>query len=421
MREAAKDLLGPTGEGQLGQWYGWLIAAFLLGAATGGFVFGRLGDRFGRARAMALSILCYSLLSCLSALVTDPWQLLALRFLTCMGIGGMWPNGIALVSEAWPDVSRPILAGAIGTAANVGIMLFAILTIFVHVTVDSWQWAMWVGGSPCVLGLFALAFVPESPKWLAIRRESETTKKQDSVKPAGAFEIFRPPLLKTTVLGIALGTIPLFGGWGSSNWATAWASQVGEQPTAETSSDADANEPTPAATKRGDNETTEKKADPGLKSRVALYRSLPGSVSSLLGGALAWWIGRRLSYFLLSVAALGTAQYLFWFSHPSDPSFLWWTAALGLFSGFYFGWLPLCLPEMFPTRVRSTGAGVSFNFGRILTAVGVLGAGAMLKEWFDGDYAQIGRITSFIYGLGMVIILFAPDTSKTTLDEEGEK
>jgi hypothetical protein len=87
-----------------------------------------------------------------------------------------------------------------------------------------------------------------------------------------------------------------------------------------------------------------------------------------------------------------------------------------LFSGFYFGWLPLCLPEMFPTRVRSTGAGVSFNFGRIITAFGVLG-GAMLVNSFGGDYARIGQITSLIYALGVVVILFAPDTSKTGLAE----
>jgi len=92
-------------------------------------------------------------------------------------------------------------------------------------------------------------------------------------------------------------------------------------------------------------------------------------------------------------------------------------AALGLFSGIYFGWLPLCLPEMFPTRVRATGSGVSFNFGRILTAATVLISGMLLHEVFQGDYAAIGRVTSFIYLIGMVAILFAPDTSKTGLED----
>ena len=124
MRDAVKSLLDVSQEGEIGNWYGRLIAAFLLGAATGGYLFGWVGDRMGRARAMALSVLCFSIFSGLTYFVDSPGQLLVLRFLTCMGIGGMWPNGIALVSEAWPNISRPFLAGAIGTAANVGIMLF---------------------------------------------------------------------------------------------------------------------------------------------------------------------------------------------------------------------------------------------------------------------------------------------------------
>ena len=72
---------------------------------------------------------------------------------------------------------------------------------------------------------------------------------------------------------------------------------------------------------------------------------------------------------------------------------------------------------MFPTRVRSTGAGVSFNWGRILTAAGVVAAAGLLKTTFDGDYAAIGRLTSFIYALGMIVIFFMPDNSRVTLDD----
>ncbi len=398
MRVAVKDLLGSVDEGQVGQWFGWLICAFLIGAACGGLLLGKVGDRYGRGKAMALSILCYSIFSLVSAYAQSPAQMLVLRFLTCLGIGGMWPNGIALVSEAWPNISRPFLAGAIGTAANVGILLFAVVTCGWFITAESWRWTLLLGGAPVVLGLFVLAAVPESPRWLALGgptgKPNPAGGSDDAERPTRAWslpEIFRPPLLRTTVIGIALGTVPLFGGWGSSNWANAWASKVGDR----------------AA-------TAEVKSDPALKSRVMIARALPGSISSLLGGALAMWVGRRLFYGLVSFAALFSAQYLFWVLEPGDPQFLYWTAALGLFSGFYFGWLPLCLPEMFPTRVRSTGAGVSFNFGRIITAFGVLG-GAALVNSFGGNYARIGQITSLIYVIGVIVILFAPDTSKTEL------
>ena len=383
MRDAAKDLLGVGNEGDVGAWFGRLICAFLLGAAFGGYVFGVVGDRFGRAKAMGLAILWYSLFSAGTAFVQEPWQLLAFRFLTCMGVGGMWPNGIALVSEAWPNISRPILAGAIGTAANVGIMLLSALASWKTVTADDWRWIMWFGSTPVVLGLFVLLAVPESPHWLALR-EGEV----DDTRPkrAGIGEIFKRPLLATTILGIALGTVPLFGGWGSSTWVMPWAAQVGS---------------------------------PELKAHLSLARSLPGTFSSLLGGGLAMLVGRRRAYFMASLGALTSAQVLFWFLTPDANHwwFIFWFASLGFFSGFFFGWLPLCLPELFPTRVRSTGAGVSFNWGRIVTALGVVASGELLRNVFHGDYAQIGRVTSLIYIAGMIVILFAPDTSDRSLQE----
>src|SRR5262249_45545466 len=149
-----------------GTWFAWYLCVFLLGAAAGGLVFGRLGDRHGRVRAMGLSILCFSVFTGASWLVGTPEQLLVLRFLASLGIGGMWPSGVALVSEAWPEGSRPTVAGLIGTAANVGILLMAVLGDWLQVTPDSWRRAMLIGGAPALLGLLVLRLVPESPRWL---------------------------------------------------------------------------------------------------------------------------------------------------------------------------------------------------------------------------------------------------------------
>ncbi len=90
---------------------------------------------------------------------------------------------------------------------------------------------------------------------------------------------------------------------------------------------------------------------------------------------------------------------------------------LGFFSGFFFGWLPLCLPELFPTRIRSTGAGVSFNWGRILTGIGVLATAAVLKESLAGQYDVVGSYTGFVYVLGVVIIMMVPDLSGKELED----
>jgi hypothetical protein len=192
-----------------------------------------------------------------------------------------------------------------------------------------------------------------------------------------------------TLVGIVLATIPLIGGWGTANWMIPWSDRAG----------LDANPP-----------------DPFLKAHVGQARALTGTIGSLLGGWFAAVLGRRLLFFLISLLSLVFAQVTFWFLYPTDGQFLLWVAALGFVSGIYFGWLPLCLPEMFPTRIRSMGSGVSFNFGRYLTAATIFASGALM-ELFGGDYARIGRATSLIFVVGMIVIWFAPDTTQTQLED----
>jgi len=366
-------------------WFAYYQCAFLFGAAAGGFLFGRLGDSIGRSKAMAVSILCYSVFPGAAYFAQTPLQLLVLWFLGALGVGGMWPNGVALVSETWSQLSRPLAAGIIGTSANIGIFALATIATRTHVTPDHWRWTMLVCASAVVLGLFVLAIVPESPRWL----EAGALKSAVTQPGISTSEIFQRPFLSITLVGIALATIPMIGGWGSANWMIPWAGEAGES----------ANPP-----------------NPYLQAQVGQARALTGIVGSLLGGVLGSVFGRRRAYCLVSLAALFCAQYAFWFTVPTDASFLFWVSALGFFSGIYFGWLPLFLPELFPTRIRSTGAGVSFNFGRIVTAATVFGTGALMS-YFGGDYARIGRITSLIYAVGLAAIWFAPDTSRRQLED----
>lgn len=367
------------------RWFAWYQCAFLFGAATGGLFFGRLGDRIGRAKAMSLSIITYSLMAGAAWFSASPAHLLLCWFLACTGVGGMWPNGVALVSEAWAGMSRPMVAGVMGTSANIGIFLFSTLATQVKITPGEWRWVMLAGFCPIVLGLISLFLVPESPRWLATR----LSPANGQVPVSSHSEIFRPPLLTVTLVGILLATIPIIGGWSTANWMVPWAENAGAA------------------------------ADPPnvfLKAQVNQARALTGMVGSLLGGWIASCVGRRRTYSMISAVCLGIAQYTFWCIVPTDRSFLFWVAGLGFFSGIYFGFLPLYLPELFPTRVRSTGAGVSFNFGRIVTAFTVFAAG-MLTEYFQGDYARIGRVTSLFYAVGIIAVCLAPDTSRKDLQD----
>jgi MFS family permease len=363
-------------QGPVGRWFTWTQCAFLFGAASGGLLFGWLGDHIGRSKGMSLSILTYSAFAAAAACAQAPWQLAALWFLACAGVGGMWPNGVALVSEAWSGLSRPVVAGVIGTSANVGIFLLSTLVVYKPVEPDDWRWVMLVGAAPLILGVFSLLVVPESPRWLSQRGQNVSMGQ-------ATHDVFRPPLLWLTLVGIVLATTPVIGGWGTATWMLPWAEKVGGS---------------------------------SLRAEVLQIRACTGIVGSFLGGWLASVIGRRFSYFLVSAASLAIAQYTFWCLLPTDRIFLFWVAVLGFVSGIYFGWLPLCLPELFPTRVRSTGAGVSFNFGRIATALTLFVAG-LLMEFFHEDYARIGRLTSLFFILGMLAICFAPDTSRKQLED----
>lgn len=360
-------------------WFSWYNAGFLLGAAAGGFAFGWLGDRSGRVRAMGASIFCFSFFSGLGYFATTPEQLLLLRVLSGMGVGGMWPTGVALASEAWSEASRPLIAGLLGTSANVGLVFFNTLAYFSPPTPDSWRWMLLVCAAPIVLAGIVWAFLPESRRWLAARNAPVADRRQVSVTT-----VFRPPLLRLTLIGIAIGSIPVLGGWGATQWLIPWTNSVVGQ------------------------------ADPSAMALTAIMRSGGAVFGGLAGGWIASLAGRRLTYFLVSLTSLALGEFIYLVLTPRDVAF--WPAVfmLGMISTVFYGWLPLYLPELFPTEARSTGSGVSFNTGRILAAIGVLGAGVVTAA-FGGDYGRAGSITTLVYGLGMLVILFAPDTTKTKL------
>src|SRR4051794_40681275 len=123
-----------------GKWFANYTAALMLGAAIGGSLFGNFGDRVGRARAVGGSILFFLLFAGLGAFVHTAEQMLALRFMVGLGVGGVWPNGVALVAECWPHATRPVVAGILGAGINVGILGLSLLGQIQAITAASWRW-----------------------------------------------------------------------------------------------------------------------------------------------------------------------------------------------------------------------------------------------------------------------------------------
>ena len=200
-----RSLMGETFTPKAGgDWFARYTAALMLGAAIGGIVLGRFGDRHGRSRGLGVSILLYSLGAAAGGMVTSQEQLLLLRFIVGLGVGGVWPNGIAIVVESWPEASKATVSGAMMAGLNVGIMALAQCGRIWPITADSWRWLFQLAGLPALLGLAVLAALPESPQWLAGRRNA-----------AGAATVPRPALFgaglwRTTLAAVLISVFHTF-------------------------------------------------------------------------------------------------------------------------------------------------------------------------------------------------------------------
>lgn len=369
-----------------GSWYGRITAAFLVGAALGGWLFGWIGDRLGRVRGLMLSVLTYSIFTGLCGLAQNAWQLLGLRFLAALGMGGEWALGVALVMEKWPAEARPVLAGLIGAAANVGFTLAAVLAwgfdaSGLPIDEGGWRWVLGFCALPALLTFFIRYFVPESERW---QQASESGPRPSMI------EIFRPGIVSNTVIASCLGAIALIGTWGSVQWIPPWVnSQTHSQ---------------------------------GQTSLAQISSGLGACVFAFLGGVVGQALGRRLGYFSMCLASLGLCAWLFrgswtFSSDTIDWGFLSLIFLTGGMTAAFYGWFPLYFPELFPTRLRATGQGFAFNIGRIIAAIGAIFTGTLVQEVFHGDYAQAGATTSLVYILGILIIWIAPETKGRQLPD----
>ena len=155
---------------------------------------------------------------------------------------------------------------------------------------------------------------------------------------------------------------------------------------------------------------------PEAKAMTQILASVGAIIGCILGAWMGGKFGRRPAYFLLCLASLALCQYLFRAVGVYGNLFLVLVGLIGCFTAAFYGWLPLYLPELFPTRVRATGQGLSFNFGRILAAVGAISMGSLMQH-YGGSYARAGATITLIYIVGMALIWLAPETRGKPLPE----
>ncbi len=395
-RPALSALMGPTAKPEdIGGWLGIVTALFLIGAAAGGVVFGWLGDRVGRVRAMTVAVVVYSLFSAMCAFAQEPWQLAGPRLLASFGMGGEWSLGVALVMEAWPAASRPLMAGLIGAAANLGFLLIGVVGLIVATHFDAitglmqsllpaswavaaldhqaWRLLLFLGALPAIFTMFIIFFVPESESW---KHSAEHAPKNHIA------DIFQPGIGGLVVKAALLSTLTLLGTWGSTQQMPPWAADLGK-----------AVDLKPAVT----------------TAWTQIISGFGACVGCVLGALIAQWTNRRWTFFGMACLSLISSQILFRVPVSFGPAFLVGVFLVGGITASFYGWLPLYLPELFPTRIRATAQGFCYNSGRVFSAIGVLSFGPLLKS-FNGDYQQVLAVISLIYIPAMIAIWFCPET-----------
>jgi MFS family permease len=368
------ELLGVASEKdpQVGYYSSWIQAAFLIGWALGGGFFGRIGDRLGRSRALMLTILTYALFTGLSFFARAWWQLLIFRFLAALGIGGEWAVGASLLAETWPRRWRPWIAAVLQTGVNLGVLLAALANFLLA---DFPQRSVFlVGVLPALLVLWIRRAVPEPEEWQGARRRLAHAG-------PGFLELFRGPVRRTTGLTLLVCALSLTAHWAFLFW---YVQQLRNLPELNTWTDADKSR---------------------LVSVAALLVILVSVAGNFLAAGLARWLRYRraiaalcLAYFLAMLATYGV---------PRGLDSLWYGfTAIGLCQG-VFALFTMYMPPLFPTLLRTTGAGFCYNFGRIAAGLGTV---------FFGLFAQVGDYRLALLYAGF---LFLPAAGVAWLLPEG--
>lgn len=360
----------------IGPILGYMFALFLLGCSVGGFIFGRLGDKIGRVKTMIITVLIYATFTGLSAITQNVWQFGACRFLGALGLGGEWGLGVALVMETWPNAKRPVLAGLLGSSANVGFIISALAGLWgaqyaeAHGIPHMWRYLFCIGILPALLSLVIRVTVKEPEKWVRARESGERPDLSELAKPG---------IKRNTILACFLSAVPIIGTWGVFQWNPTWVGGLVQN-------------------------------DQTKMAITAICMSIGSTIGSFAAGPMAEWMGRKLSYGIFCVTSLISCLVLYRVVDSYGATMLVMMCVAGITTTTFFGWLPLYLPELFPTRIRATGEGITFNFGRILAALMICFGTGQLVAAFGGNFAHATTVMSLVYVIGLVLIVFAPET-----------
>lgn len=445
---------------------GYIQAAFLVGWALGGAFFGRLGDLLGRSRSLSLTILTYAVFTGLSFFAQTWWQLLIFRFLAALGIGGEWAVGSSLLSETWPKKWRPWVAAVLQTGVNLGVLL-ACLTTFLMADLHP-KFVFLVGILPALMVFWIRRHVPEPEEWHAAKRASLGA--QPGIADLFRGTVRRTTLLTIIVCACGLTAWWAFMFWHAQHLRNLpdlelsakqeLAKRIAEfKPRLQAMLEPDAatkaaftktaaelqphlqridrlqaaqksefvhtvkmiEQQLEVAATNSATKVTIKESLKALQSvnpdamipsytqkvvSVAFFIVICASIAgNFAAAALARLFGYRRSIAICYLGFFLTMGGTF-IQVRGWESLVWvWFPAVGFFSG-VFGLFTMYLPPLFPTLLRTTGAGFCYNIGRIASALGVVFSGSLAS---GGDFKKTLLFAACLFVPGMLVAIILPE------------
>jgi MFS family permease len=392
---ALRQLLPADQLASLPIYIGGLLAVTLVGWATGGIIAGVLADYIGRKRMLMLSILWYALFTGLTAFATNYTSLVIFRFLTGLGLGAEWGPGTAILGESWPSRSRGRAASVLQSAIGFGLLLASGVWLFVApLGPSAWRYMFLIGVLPALSVLWIRTSVRDPDLWVAANERRRMARQR--VVSGGAVSpddhalvgftvkqiLSAPELRRRLLLLLVLSLSSIVAWWAVSTWIPFYAGQI--------------------ATRAG-----------GNTQRWVALAGLYYNVGSILGfvvfGILADTWGRKPTMVLYYAGAVTLVLVLF--RVVQDPSsFLVVAAVNGFFTAGQFAWMPVYLPELFPTAVRGSAISLVFDVTRYIAAAGPLLAGWLIVTL--GGVSAAASIIGLVYILGIVVTPFAAPETK---------
>ncbi len=419
---AIQTLLGgPSADpSQVKEYGAYATSIFVAGWAVGGLIFGSVGDRVGRAKTLALTVLLYSLSTGLSALSRNVNDFYMFRFLTGLGVGGVFGLAVALIADSLPENVRSKALGWLQSLSAVGNVTAGLCSLSLS-SVDpsvSWKYMFLIGAAPAFLCLFIMLRLKEPEKWT----QAKLASKQVGGKAMGSYSSLfgEPRWRRPAILGMVLCIAGVVGLWGVGFFSPELVATALDK-----SLRADGLEGADLA---------------AAKSRWSAYNLIVQNIGAFFGmlafSRLAGAVGRKNAFAVGFIAAM--AATIFFFRSFDAKSDIWMTGVMGFFQLGLFAGFAIYLPELFPTRLRSTGTSFCYNVGRFIAASGPFTLGALQKslsdraisilpETADAAAQAAAKLDAFrdaacwlssIYLLGLIVLPFLPETKGQPLPED---